>query len=65
LLIFVLLLASNAWAAGGAEMGMIAGAIVGSIVGTLFMWRIHPILGILTAIGAIGALAATGRMLSQ
>jgi len=45
-LIFILM-ASNAWAANGAETG------------TIVMFRIHPILGIITLIGAI---AAIGRM---
>lgn len=56
-----LFIASNAWA-GGAEAGMVAGAVGGLIVGTIIMFRIHPILGILTL---LGGLAYIGRMLSQ
>ncbi len=61
-LCIALLTATNAWAAGSAESGMIFGSIAGSIAGTLVMWRNHPLLGIVTAVGALSAIA---RMLSH
>ncbi len=60
-LIFILMV-SNAWAANGAETGAIVGSIVGAILGTIIMFRIHPILGIITLIGAI---AAIGKMIGN
>lgn len=53
-------MASNAWAANGVETGVIVGTIVGAIVGVIVTFRIHPVFGILTLIGAISAI---GRML--
>ena len=62
ILLIFFLMASSAWAANAAETGAIVGSIVGAIVGTIVMFRIHPVLGILTL---IGALAAIGRMLGN
>ncbi|MFQ5964741.1 MAG: hypothetical protein ACE5KZ_10695 [Candidatus Scalinduaceae bacterium] len=62
ILLIFLLVTSNAWAANGAETGAIVGTIVGAIIGVIVMFRIHPVLGILTL---IGALAYIGRMLSN
>ena len=55
------LMISEAWGATGTATGYAVGSVFGFIAGTVLMYKIHPILGIITL---IAGLANLSRMFS-